>query len=112
MWTGIREGFQISAKRRRPFQNCSHSSSHGDTEQDEDADSSARKVLLLSDNQSSAEEGGLGCSSDGSSLLSAERNLIGEIIAGHKDLIMDLIGPYVRTVYAIGLFFARPQRRC
>src|SRR5215471_13283342 len=26
MWTGIREeGFQVSAKRRRPFQNCSHS---------------------------------------------------------------------------------------
>jgi len=32
MWTGIREGFQVSAKRRRPFQNCSHSSSHGDTD--------------------------------------------------------------------------------
>ena len=101
MWTGIREGFQISAKRRRPFQNCSHSSSHGDTEQDEDADSGARKVLPFSDNQSSAEEGGLGCSSDGSSLLSAEWNLIGEIIAGHKDLFMDLIRPYVGTVYAM-----------
>jgi len=101
MWTGIREGFQISAKRRRPFQNCSHSSSHRDTEQDEDADSGARKVLPLSDNQSSAEEGSLGCSSDGSSLLSAEWNLIGAIIAGHKDLFMDLIRPYVRTVYAM-----------
>ena len=32
MWTGIREAFQVSAKRRRPFQNCSHSSSHGDTD--------------------------------------------------------------------------------
>src|ERR1700747_2897238 len=32
MWTGTREGFQVSAKRRRPFQNCSHSSSHGDTD--------------------------------------------------------------------------------
>jgi len=101
MGTAIREGFRVSARRARPLEDDSGFSSFGDTEQGGQAVSDAADTLRRSADGWTFENSAAASPCHESSTRTAEWALIGQIIAGHKELFMDLIRPYERTVYAM-----------
>lgn len=101
MGTAISERFQVAAGRGRPLEDGSDFSSVGDTKPSKQALADGEEKLHPSENGRTAEESGPACPCHDRSLLAAECALVCQIIAGHKELFMDLIRPYERTVYAM-----------
>jgi hypothetical protein len=97
MGTTIREGRRVSTRTGGPLENrSSEFSRFGDITQGEHTDPGADRAP---ENELTAEKSGPACSCDEHSALAAERALIDKILSGHKELFMDLIRPYGRTVY-------------
>jgi RNA polymerase sigma-70 factor, ECF subfamily len=101
MGTAIGKGFQVATGRGRPLEDGSDFSSVGDTKPRKQGLSDGEEKLHLSENERTAEESGPACPCHERALLAAECALVGQIIAGHKELFMDLIRPYERTVYCM-----------